>query len=55
MNSSDPEIIVTLTRSQWEMVLKNEPMKQETYTPAGVAIFNTYQAIRRAVDDGGER
>ena len=48
--SKDDTITVTMSRAEWQLVLAQEPTNDETYTPEGIAIFNAFQTIHKAIE-----
>ena len=45
-----PIITVAMLMSEWQHILKYEPLDKETYTPEGEAILAAWQTIHRAID-----
>lgn len=49
LSRKDDELTLTLPRSQWEAILSVEPLDKETYTDAGITLFNAFQAIHHLI------
>lgn len=48
--TDESQVPISLTAADWRLILKREPILQESYTPAGEATFAAWQRLHQAID-----